>query len=652
MENTNPAAYATAIPTKVRRLLRLFLFIAASGQWSVGLSLSAANVLPPDSVLVTNYLTLADEPVGTPLTAPALYTNVIPADSGNFVVVFSPNAPGQFSVSTNGPVFARPRSVGKPVYAGTGAPAIQLTNALNFSTIEFALPGTNQSYLSVSGFVEVPALWNAPATYDLIVLASGLEAPPYSTEDWTLQLNCGATNLVQLEDDVGNTSVKYGARPFPANTWLYFTMVMDTTNLTEYGAVFNATDGVLITSYTNRMGLANSYLDYWLFGNNEAGSQPGTCFYFSGLTWSNTPLPSPPPPPPAYMPATNQLVGQWKFNGNFNDSSPNSNDGAEFGGAYGYVIGADGAAEDALGITNGTISTSATNPVKAITVSFWINTATSGMPIAFEEFTSWYAYVAADGTVQFDLYTSGGHLNASTSDNWLHAWHLYTATWDGAGDGALRIYKDGVLDTATPSAIFGSIAASEANLTIASGSSGFAISGWLQDVRVYGRALNASEVATLYALGADGDTNLGPVNPLGPLARGHVLLAGQPVQYWKSADLRTWAAVGPVTNRLVLSAPEAAGYFRAQAVADLHWAPSPAGKVNGYMVSQWFAPTPETLVSTNFYAPPGQTNMYVPLLGTGTNWFTVAAMGGGARDRSSNRMTWEPRLFTITLAPF
>jgi len=650
MGNTNPAACAMALPTKGRVLLYLFLFIA-SAQWWAGLTLFAGSVLPPDTVLVTNYLTLAGQPAGTPLTAPMLYTNVIPTNSGNFVVYLSPNAAGQFSVSTNG-LAAHPMRGGKPVVAGPEAPDIQFSNALNFSTIEFALPGTNQSYLSVSGLVNVPALANTPATYDLVVLASGLDAPPYSTEDWTLQLNCGLTNFIQFEDAREGTSVKYGARPFPANTWLSFTMVMDTTNLTEYGAVFNATDGSLVASYTNTMGLANSYLDYWLFGNNEAGSQPGTCFYFSGLNWSNTPLPATPPP---YTPATNELVGQWKFDGDLSDSSPNGNDGAEFGGSYNYVIGADGVAGQALAITNGTISTFSTNPVGAVTVSFWINTAASGMPIAFEEFTSWYAYVAPDGTVQFDLRTSGGHLNASTSDNWFGAWHLYTATWDGAGDGELRIYKDGVLDTVTSSAVFGSLVPSLSNLTIASGSSGFAMSGWLEDVRVYGRALDASEVASLYALGADGAINLysvAPVAPVAPLARRYALTTGHLVQFWKSAHLKTWAAAGPVTNRLVLATAGAAGYFRAQAVADLHWAASPAGKVNGYLVSQWFEPAPGTSMSTNFFVAPGQTNIYVPLRGTGTNWFSVTANGVGARDRISTRVAWGPALFTVTLAPF
>jgi hypothetical protein len=347
-----------------------------------------------------------------------------------------------------------------------------------------------------------------------------------------------------------------------------------------------------------------------------------------------------------YTPATNQLVGQWKFNGDLSDSSPNGNDGAEFGGAYSYVIGADGVAGDAIGITNGTISTLSTNPVNAITVSFWINTTNSGMPIAFEEFTSWYAYVAADGSVQFDLCTTGGHLNASTSDNWFGAWHLYTATWDGSADGLVRIYQDGVLDAVTDSAVFGSIIPSFAQLTIASGWSGFAMSGWLDDVRVYGRALNASEVAAVYALGADGDINLNPATTPGAQ---YVLTAGQSVQFWKSTDLVSWTAVASVTNRLIVSATDAAGYFRAQALADLYWTSS--AEATGYLVCQWFEPAPGTSACTNFYLVSDQTSAYLPLLGSGTNWFSVAALCDGEPDGFSNCVWWAPASFVIAMAP-
>lgn len=489
--------------------IALFLFLATA--WvraqsiltADGLATLAAPSVTP--LLTMNYMAFTNQPLGTVLTVADVAADTLPTNSGNFSVIFSASAPGQFITWTNGPAFPTPIQVSNAVYTGAEAASVQLTNNLGFSTIELAMPPENNlPYLSVEGFVRVPSLANTAATYDLIVLGASVHASPYSTEDWTLQLNCGLTNEIEFED-AGTVVTKNNAVPVPMNKWLYFVMSLNTTNGTEYGIVYNS-DGSVLTSCTHAMDVANTFVDYWLFGNNEAGSQSGVCTYFSGLNWTNTP---PPPPPPPYTSATNNLVAQYKFNGNLLDASPNAYAGSEYGGSIGWVTGANGTANGAIGVTNATISSAATNPVAAITVSFWINPSAAGMPIAHQEFTSWYAYMGGDGTVQFDLYTSGGHINLATTDDWLGAWHLYTATWDGGGDGKVRIYKDGVLDATSSTAILGTIAASSSNLTIGSGYSGYALGGGaLDDVRVYGRALNGTEITAMFAAGADGNINL------------------------------------------------------------------------------------------------------------------------------------------------
>ena len=414
---------------KMRKRLCFLALALATAQMCAGQHLSVVEPQPPNAAPVVDYLELTGQPLGTPLTASMLYSSVVPTNADNFIVAFSENAPGQFTAWTNGPALSRPA-----IYPGPGDQAIQLSNSVDLSTIEFAVSATNQPYLAVSGFLEVPALFNAPATYDLIVLASVLEGPPYSAEDWTLQLNCGETNLIQFEDAGNGTTVKYGATPFPTDTWLYFTMVMDTTHLSEYGAVFNATDGSLITSYKNTMDLTNSYIDYWLFGNNESGSQAGASIYFSGLNWTNTAQTTPPE-------------------------------------------------------------------------------------------------------------------HASQGSQYL-------------------------------------------------------------------------------------------------------LASDQFVQFWKSADLSKWIPWGPITNQLPLSATDATAYFRAQATAQLSWT-SPSTSVMRYLVRQWYQPTPTTSVYTNLYTTGAQTNVVVPLLGMGTNWFAVAPMSAN-NDKTrtfSNRVVWMPAPFTITITP-
>lgn len=472
-------------------------------------SFVVANAAAPGWVPIPemNYLALEGDSPGTPLTTAAIQSGAIP-NNGNYGLVFSANAPGQFVVWTNGPAFQTPIVVGSSVYYGTEASAIQLSNNVNYSTIEFSMPANNNlPYLAVSGFLKVPALPNTAATYDAIVLGASVHVSPYSTEDWTLQLNCGQTNYIQFEDANGTTGTsKLNPAPVPANRWLYFTMVMNTTNGVETGVVYDTSTWSVLTSCTRAMGLTNVFMDYWLFGNNEAGSSPGLCFYFSGLNWTNTPLP---PPPPPYTSATNSLVAQYKFSGDLTDASPNANNGSEFGGTYSFATGETGAANSAISVAGATISSAATNPVSAITVNFWINNNGSGMPIAHQEFTSWYAYMDSTGVAQFDLLTSGGHLDVTTGDSWVGSWHMFTATWDSAGDGKVRIYRDGVLDATSSTAIAGTIVPAASNLTIGSGSSGYALtSAVLEDVRVYGRALNASEISAVYAAGADGNINL------------------------------------------------------------------------------------------------------------------------------------------------
>jgi hypothetical protein len=244
----------------------------------------------PATVLAMNYLAFTNQPPGTPVTDAAVFDDAIPSDSGNFDVSFSENAPGQFVVWTNGPAFQTPIQIGDSIYYGSEAQSIQLSNDVNYSTIELLLPSDNNlPFLSVSGFVMVPELTNAVGTFDLIVLGCSVHEYPFDTEDWTLQLNCGSTNLVQFEDSGDGVVSKMDATPYPTNRWLYFTMSLNTTNGTEYGAVYDSTTWSLVTSCSNSMELTNTFVDYWLFGNNEAGSCPGYCLYFSGLNWVNTP---------------------------------------------------------------------------------------------------------------------------------------------------------------------------------------------------------------------------------------------------------------------------------------------------------------------------------------------------------------------------
>jgi Concanavalin A-like lectin/glucanases superfamily len=76
------------------------------------------------------------------------------------------------------------------------------------------------------------------------------------------------------------------------------------------------------------------------------------------------------------------------------------------------------------------------------------------------------------------------------------AWHHYAGTYDGA---TVRAYIDGIQVASTPFA-GGAIGLSGQNINIARnpGDSGDYFAGALSDVRIYGRALSASEILALY----------------------------------------------------------------------------------------------------------------------------------------------------------
>lgn len=305
----------------------------------------------PATVQVMNYMAFTNQPPGTQITDQFVISNTIPGDSGNFDASFSPNAPGQFIVWTNGPAFQTPIQIGNSIYYGTEAQSIQLSNDINYSTIELSMPPDNDlPWLSVSGFVMVPGLTNAVATMDLIVLGCSRHEVPYDAEDWTLQLNCNSINLIQFEDAGGGVVAKLAPTPYPSNRWLFFTMSVNTTNGTEYGAVYDTATWSLLTSCTNEMELTNTFVDYWLFGNNEAGSCPGFCLYYSGLYWANT--------PPSVSTA-NARDAEIKFYDPFFDSNPFGNHvlGA---GAYNFVTGANGVSHNAHLVAHHAGATSAT----------------------------------------------------------------------------------------------------------------------------------------------------------------------------------------------------------------------------------------------------------------------------------------------------
>ncbi len=207
---------------------------------------------------------------------------------------------------------------------------------------------------------------------------------------------------------------------------------------------------------------------------------------------------------------TDGLVGHWTFDGedlknNVKDRSGNNNNGYMTGftststavtrGKIGQGLRFDGS-NDRIAISTNIIGSD------NATICAWINT---------RSLSSWQAIVG-DNSFIFGPYSDGNRLvltnnggssviysanNSLTTNQWYHACAIRLSNGTGS------IYINGVQSGSS-----GSIGASAFPLNTAigslqSGGGGYNFNGQLDDVRVYNRALSASEITQLYQTGQE-----------------------------------------------------------------------------------------------------------------------------------------------------
>ncbi|CAN5498558.1 hypothetical protein BH10PLA1_BH10PLA1_01850 [soil metagenome] len=198
------------------------------------------------------------------------------------------------------------------------------------------------------------------------------------------------------------------------------------------------------------------------------------------------------------------LVAQYTFDGTATDST-GTNSGTLVSSPT-YVAGHTGQALSLNGTTQYvTVADSASlNPTTAITLSAWVNaTSWNGNRRILQKGNkdNQYRLLAENGVLKFDLKGVGTITAALPSVSATHAasaWHLVTATYDGA---TMNLYVDGVV--VASGAFTGVIATTTDPLTIGTKNAGTTTSnyfnGYIDDVRIYNRALSATEIGTLYA---------------------------------------------------------------------------------------------------------------------------------------------------------
>lgn len=248
----------------------------------------------------------------------------------------------------------------------------------------------------------------------------------------------------------------------------------------------------------------------------------------------------------------NGLVGHWTFDGKdvtatqVLDKSGKGTVGVK-GGAVTPVIGRMGQAFKFGGTAGSQVVAAhdADYNSQAITLSAWIKTLGSSGTVISKDGVS--------GNREFSLIINSGKAEVyffqsaavwSTAGNVVvndDKWHHVVSSIDIAGDAKARVYIDGVLSHTSDTGI-ASIAATTRDVYIGEREAAFSypLTGAIDDVRVYNRALSAVEIQQLYKMGAPSKVTQTPASKKLGINSG---LVG----YW-TFDGKDWNSTGVTTT--------------------------------------------------------------------------------------------------------
>ncbi len=196
------------------------------------------------------------------------------------------------------------------------------------------------------------------------------------------------------------------------------------------------------------------------------------------------------------------LGAHYEFENNTNDSTLNKNNGTPFNNP-GFTGGVDGQAVSLDGIDqyNEILHDPTIMPTEAITVSAWVNLDSlddDPTPVFKGRWNSeldngGYLLRISDSIPRFAIQNDGRTTAVSTSPITVGQWYHLVGTFDGA---ALNIYIDGQLTGSF--AHSGTIKVSTNSLLICQRASLKNVDGFMDDVRIYNRALTEREVEFLF----------------------------------------------------------------------------------------------------------------------------------------------------------
>ena len=197
---------------------------------------------------------------------------------------------------------------------------------------------------------------------------------------------------------------------------------------------------------------------------------------------------------------TNGLINYWKFNNEVQDWAGSYN--GSITGSPTYTAGIKGYGLEFDNNSSDYVTTGDIDLTDAITLSCLVYidalTATYQMFVSKGYSSSWALGVSSSGNFRFYLTTTSGYKGDSYGSGTAGNWYHLVLTYDNVSETCYR-YVNGV--GSADASFSGDIATNDDNVYIGRGvGASYPVDGIIDEVRIYNRALSASEIKQLYNL--------------------------------------------------------------------------------------------------------------------------------------------------------
>ncbi|MFZ1626983.1 MAG: LamG domain-containing protein [Candidatus Moraniibacteriota bacterium] len=371
--------------------------------------------------------------------------------------------------------------------------------------------------------------------YDIATLPGGSTVTAQFSQDGATWYSAdgtlwGATTLSSGDHTEYMTAISLAALGWQGSTHFYYKLNLSTTDKTQVPVIASA--GLLLVQMNHLNASQNSMMTNGLVGlwSFDGGDISGTTAYDRSGSGNNGTLTNSP------------AIGEGKVGQTL-----------DFDGTDDYVSIADNAALDFGDTADFSLSgwfnrDTFTTDDTIIAKRNGVANTDDGYILYIDDTTDKLTFEVseASGTDEYQMEST----QAFTSSGWHH----YTIVWDENSASGSDIYIDGVASNATKTGTIGNLGDLSNSVALAIGAesdAGNPFAGSLDETRMYNRALSASEIESLYALGQSDKINssVSQKQGTGRLDSG---LAG----YWKldentgtsAGDASTNGNTGTLTN--------------------------------------------------------------------------------------------------------